>query len=133
MNSWSQIRAFGTRLALLGVAALLIAALVSSSLCAGPICAASTSDVSSGCAGMDIPKAPVSVSAASVPACCQISQPTPARTSQKAALPRVERNILRVAGTPSVTVSFAPAPFVSHRFALSPSVDRQSLFSVFLI
>ena len=133
MNSWSQIRLFGTRLAGFGVVALLVAALVASSLCAGPICATPTSDVSSGCAGMDIPKAPVSMAAVSVPACCQISQAPPARTTQYTALKRAEWNVLPVGEAAAVTVSFASTPFVSHRFVLSPPVNRQSLLSVFLI
>ena len=118
-----------------GVAAslLLILVLVSGSLCAGPICDMLGSNVSSGCAGMDVPKAPVHVSAVSVPACCQISQAPPARTTQKGALQRVERSLLQAAEVPAVAASFAAASFISHRVVLWPPVDRQSLLSVFLI
>jgi len=133
MNSWSQRRAFVTRLAGFGVVALLVAALVSSSLCAGPICAMPTSDAPSGCAGVDIPKGLVSMAAVSVPACCQISQAPPARTTQNTALKCAERNVLPVGEGPAITVSFASGPFVPHRVVLSLSVNRQSLLSVFLI
>jgi hypothetical protein len=112
---------------------LLILVLVSGSLCAAPLCAMPASNASSGCVGMDMPKAPVSVSAVSVPACCQISQAPPARTSQKAALQRAERNLLPVASAPAAALSLAPASFVSHRIFLSLPLDRQSLLSVFLI
>jgi len=82
---------------------------------------------------MDMSKEPLSVTAVSVPTCCQISQAQPARTTQNTVLKRAERNVLALGVAPATTVSFASTPFVPHRVVLSPPVDRQSLLSVFLI
>ena len=133
MISGTQTRQLGKGLGGVTMSLLLILVLAASSLCAAPLCAMPASNVFSGCTGMDMPKAAVSVSPVSGPACCQISQAPPARSSQKAALQLTERNLLPVVGTPAVTLSFAPAPIVCHPIVLSPPVDRQSLLSVFLI
>lgn len=133
MISGTETRQFGKGLSGVATSLLLILVLVSGSLCAAPLCAMPASNASSGCAGMDMPKAPVSVSSVSVPACCQISQAPPARTSDKAPLQRAERNVLPVVGAPAATLSFAPVSFVSRRVVLSPPADRQSLLSIFLI
>ena len=117
----------------MAVSVLLNLVLVSGYLCAAPFCAMPASNVSGGCAGMEMPKVPVSANAVSVPACCQISQAPPARTSQKATLQRSDRNFLPIAGLPAVTRSFAPADFVSQRVLISPPADQQSLLHVFLI
>jgi len=82
---------------------------------------------------MDIPQSQVSVAAVSVPACCQISQVPPTRTTKRATLQRAARNPLPVDEAAAVSVSFISLSFVSHRVVLSPPVNRQSLLSVFLI
>jgi hypothetical protein len=133
MISWTPTRQLVKSLGGAAVSLLLILVLLSGSLCAVPICAMPAVNASKGCAGLDMPKAPVSVSAVSIPGCCQISQVPPARTSQQAALQSSERNLLPVAGTPTATASFVRARSVSQRIVLSPPVDRQSVLSVFLI
>lgn len=133
MSWYTQKRGFGGRLAGTAASVLLIVALLSGSLCAAPVCAMPAPQGSSGCAGMDMPKAPVSIAGVSVPACCQISQAPPARTQQNTTLQRAESTPLAANTIPAVVVSFAPKPVVFLSLVLAPPIDQQSRLSVFLI
>ena len=133
MSSQTQQRGFRDRLISLGTIVLTIVALLSGSLCAVPICAMPNSHAPSGCGGMDKSNSGVSIVAASVPACCQISQAPPARTELITDLQRIEIGVLRLDRRPTATTFPAPRPFACRDVAISPPADPQSLLSVFLI